>query len=484
MAEAAIEHFRNFPNRSLGIGTFNIKQQQAILEEIELQLRYHPEMEEYFSAGREDHFFVKNLETIQGDERDVIFISVGFGFDETGRLTLNFGPLNNEGGWRRLNVLITRAREKCVVFSNFKANDLPLDERTPQGLRALKVFLQYAENRDMLISEVTGKDTDSPFEDAVYRTLKDHGYEVRKQVGCAGFRVDLAVVDSDAPGKYLIGIECDGAKYHSSPVARDRDRLRQQILENLGWCIHRVWSTDWYRNRKETEERLIGAIEKVKREPKKTLPRKHIKKAEANIDEKHELELVEISELLSGCLADSVPEYEVCKRLGISTVNGIHEKSTQKLAEAVSSVVEVEGPVHVDEVIRRIRTLWGLKRTGSRIQDALMDAISVAASYGYVIKKGDFLWSKTTKEIPVRRRTGDPPAKIELICDEEIAESVKLVIKSQHATKLEYLIIQSSRMLGIQATSDNTANRISKVVNSLIRKKQLTKMPNGMIGFA
>ena len=126
IAERAVEHYRQHPDKSLGIGAFNIKQQQAILEEIELQLRQYPEMEEYFKSDRFEHFFVKNLETIQGDERDVIFISIGYGFDKFGKMTLNFGPLNNDGGERRLNVLITRAREKCVVFSNFKAEDLQL----------------------------------------------------------------------------------------------------------------------------------------------------------------------------------------------------------------------------------------------------------------------------------------------------------------------------------------------------------------------
>jgi hypothetical protein len=167
VVQAALEHYRQFPDKSLGVGTFNIKQQQAILDEVELQLRLHPEMEDCFASTREEHFFVKNLETIQGDERDVIFLSVGFGFDASGRLSRNFGPLNHEGGERRLNVLITRARERCVVFSNFRASDLALDASAPFGVRALKVFLDYAENRRLHSIEVTGGDTDSLFEEAV-----------------------------------------------------------------------------------------------------------------------------------------------------------------------------------------------------------------------------------------------------------------------------------------------------------------------------
>ena len=265
VAKAAVDHFRNYPSKSLGVGAFNIRQQQAILEEIELQLIENREMEDFFHSGRHEHFFVKNLETIQGDERDVIFISVGFGFDENHKLSLNFGPLNQAGGERRLNVLITRAREKCVVFANFRSSDLQTDGNSPFGVKALKTFLSYAEERTFPEEESRIEDSDSPFEDSVFEFLRDHGYEVKKQVGSASFRIDLAVVDPMSKGAYLVGIECDGQKYHSSPVARDRDRLRQQISEGLGWHIIRIWSTDWYRNRADCERRLLKAVKEASR---------------------------------------------------------------------------------------------------------------------------------------------------------------------------------------------------------------------------
>jgi very-short-patch-repair endonuclease len=252
VAAAALEHFRRDPEKSLGIGTFNIQQQQAIQEELELQSRAHPEMEAVIRGDRREALFVKNLETIQGDERDTILISLGFGRDAAGKLSLNFGPINREGGERRLNVLISRARQKCVVFSNFTAQDLVLDGTNAKGLLALKAFLEFAQTRRLTIEEPMDEDDATAFEDALADVLRGEGYEVRQRVGCAGFRVDLAVVDPAASGRYLLGIECDGPKYHDAAVARDRDRLRQQMLEHLGWSIHRVWSPDWYRNREET----------------------------------------------------------------------------------------------------------------------------------------------------------------------------------------------------------------------------------------
>ena len=256
------KHFEKYGDKkSLGVGTFSVAQKNAILEELEIERKAHPEYEPLFSDKREERFFVKNLETIQGDERDVILISVGYGYDTEGKMSLNFGPLNQDGGERRLNVLITRAREKCVVFTNFKAHDIHLTANPPFGVKSLQSFLEYAENLS-LNQVIADEDYDeAPFEDAIYNFLVDNGYQVDKKIGCAGFRVDLAIIDEDNPGKYILGIQCDGHNYASSKVARDRDRLREQVLGGLGWDIYHIWSTDWYRNRDLARARLLEHIE-------------------------------------------------------------------------------------------------------------------------------------------------------------------------------------------------------------------------------
>ena len=256
------KHFEKYGDKkSLGVGTFSVAQKNAILEELEIERKAHPEYEPLFSDKREERFFVKNLETIQGDERDVILISVGYGYDTEGKMSLNFGPLNQDGGERRLNVLITRAREKCVVFTNFRAHDIHLTANPPFGVKSLQSFLEYAENLS-LNQFIADEDYDeAPFEDAIYNFLVDNGYQVDKKIGCAGFRVDLAIIDEDNPGKYILGIQCDGHNYASSKVARDRDRLREQVLGGLGWDIYHIWSTDWYRNRDLARSRLLEHIE-------------------------------------------------------------------------------------------------------------------------------------------------------------------------------------------------------------------------------
>ena len=263
VAKAVFEHFSKYPDKSLGVGTFNIKQQEAIQEEIEALLKANPGFDLNPGNERGEHFFVKNLETIQGDERDVILLSVGFGFDNSRKLSLNFGPLNREGGERRLNVLITRAREKCVVFANFTSRNLNLDENSSFGLRSLKVFLEFAESGRLTPPAYKNGDFESPFEEIIYDFLVENACEVHRQIGCAGYRLDLAIPDPGNPGRYVLGIECDGASYHLFHVARDRDRLRQQVLEGLGWKIYRVWSTDWYLHPKESKEKLLEAVKKT-----------------------------------------------------------------------------------------------------------------------------------------------------------------------------------------------------------------------------
>ncbi|MBQ6218131.1 MAG: DUF4011 domain-containing protein [Methanosphaera sp.] len=261
VVEYACNHFAKYKStKSLGIGTFSVAQKQAILDELEKKLQKNPELEQYFYAEGEKAFFVKNIETIQGDERDVMLISIGYGFDNNHNLSSSFGPLNNEGGERRLNVLTTRAKEKCVVFSNFKSSDMRINARTPKGVKVLKTYLYYAEKGKFPSSYNDDEDFDSEFEESVYDFLIDEGYNVAKQVGCAGYRIDLAIIDNNNPDEYIIGIECDGASYHTSPSARDRDRIRQSILEGLGWKFCRVWSTEWYHNRENAKMHLLYAI--------------------------------------------------------------------------------------------------------------------------------------------------------------------------------------------------------------------------------
>jgi very-short-patch-repair endonuclease len=204
---------------------------------------------------------VKNLENVQGDERDTIFVGVTYGPNERGTLAQNFGPINATGGERRLNVLFTRAKFRLDVFCSFDPTMLRITESSPRGLCVLRDYLRFAREKNLETGRFTTREPQSDFEVEVSRALRAHGYEVHPQVGVAGYYLDLAVVDANRPGRYILGIECDGATYHSARSARDRDRLRQEVLQRLGWQIHRIWSTDWFRDPRGETGRLVRRIE-------------------------------------------------------------------------------------------------------------------------------------------------------------------------------------------------------------------------------
>lgn len=244
---------------TLGVITFNAEQQSLILDLLDQIRREDGELEWFFADEREEPVIVKNLENIQGDERDVMLFSVTFGPDLAGKLTMNFGPINGTGGEKRLNVAVTRARRELHVFSSIRAEQIDLSRTRAVGVRHLKEFLDYAERGPIALpsrDEGSLGPAESPFEEAVADALRARGWEVRTQIGVSGFRVDLGVVHPDYAGRYLAGIECDGARYHSSATARDRDKTRQAVLEGLGWTILRVWSTEWFRASSDVTGRI------------------------------------------------------------------------------------------------------------------------------------------------------------------------------------------------------------------------------------
>jgi very-short-patch-repair endonuclease len=262
----ALEHLRSSERRSesIGIVTFNAQQQQLIDVLLDNARRVDPSLEPFFSKGTgKEEVFVKNLENVQGDERDVIIFSTTFGRDDIGKMSLNFGPINGANGPRRLNVAITRSRLAMHVFTSIPQQMLDTTRTTSVGVKHLKEFLDYAERGiDALreSSQGAAEDAESPFEEAVAAALRAKGWDVHYQIGCGGYRIDLGIVNPKAPGRYLAGVECDGASYHSGATARDRDRLRQFKLEELGWSLHRIWSTEWWRRPREEVDTLHNKL--------------------------------------------------------------------------------------------------------------------------------------------------------------------------------------------------------------------------------
>lgn len=472
IAQAVVDHARTRPDLTLGVGAMSVRQRQAITDEIELARRQHPELEQFIARHPHEPFFVKNLENIQGDERDVILISIGYGRAKNDdKMYQNFGPLNSDGGHRRLNVLITRARERCEVFSSIVSDDIRVDERSRLGVIALKTFLKYAQSGDLGIPSLTGRGADSPFEESVQDAISKHGYQIDNQVGVAGFFIDLAIVDPDVPGRYLLGIECDGATYHSAPSARDRDRLRQEILEAHGWSIHRIWSTDWFQRPQSEMDRLLNALAAAKANRAVLAERSPQPAAVVIAPQAVQREQA----APDGTQGLSEPYRQASFEPGNVSMQP-HEVPVGSMAFTVERIIEVEGPIHEDEIVARVRDLWGLGRAGSRIQGAVQAALAHAARKGQLEEEEDCYH---VKGAPVRVRDRSMAAsrtlkKPELLPPREIREAITLLVRESHGMHREEVATAVSRLLGFLATSQQLRDCIESQVDVLILDDRLT----------
>jgi len=490
VAQAIIRHAREHPGLSLGVATFSTKQRRAIVDEMERLRRLNPETEPFFNAHPHEPFFIKNLENVQGDERDVIFISVGYGRDASGYMAMGFGPLSRDGGERRLNVLISRAKRRCEVFSAITDEDIDLERARSKGVFAFKLFLHFARTGNLSFGQRTGGEHDSVFEEQVAKALVAHGYTVHAQVGLAGFFIDLAIADAERPGRYILGIECDGAAYHSSRSARDRDRLRQAVLEDHGWIIHRIWSTDWFNRPQEQLARVIAAIAAAKeelaaREGRAELAARAVPVEIVTVEREvvTEIGLVPTGEAGSPRGPALATPYQEAS-FPVPGHLELHEVPYGLMADLVRQVVAVEGPVHGDEIVARLRTLWGLQRAGSRIRNAVLAGAGVAVKLGTVRAEGDFYTLPDTP-VPVRDRsavTATGLRKPDMLPPGEIQEAARRFVEAHLGATEEEAITGVARLLGFQSTSSQLRDLIGRAVAAsvsagvLVRQGELLRL--------
>lgn len=273
--------------KTVGIITFNAKQQskvQDVIDEVAAEdEEFRTLYNELMGRSLDERLFVKNIENVQGDERDIIIFSIGYAKNEEGKVYNRFGSLNQKGGENRLNVAVTRAKEGAIVVSSIEPEDLNIANTSERGPKLLKSYLKYAravsggkvEDIQAVIQEINEAVSthavqqtlhfDSPFEEQVYRQLRNLGYEITTQVGMSGYRIDMAVLHPKDRSRYILGVECDGAMYHSSPSARERDVYRQRYLESRGWTIERIWSRNWWKNPVNEIERIDQRIKELVR---------------------------------------------------------------------------------------------------------------------------------------------------------------------------------------------------------------------------
>jgi len=480
VAEAVIRHAAEQLKKpeqhrlTLGVAALSVAQRDAILDQLEILRRLSPNTEEFFLATPHEPFFVKNLENVQGDERDVIFISIGYARTAEGYWANSFGPVNRAGGERRLNVLFSRARIRCEVFTALRAEDIDTERSTGAGIYALKTFLTYAEHGYLDVPTATGKPPDSPFEEEVISALQRRGYTVHTQIGSAGFFLDLAVVDPKSTGRYLLGIECDGAAYHSARSARDRDRLRQAVLESLGWRIHRIWSTAWFRSPEKELKALEAAIEEAKSaKPKIEVSTPHSKASTGNSSAKAQVGKQEPPPLTKA--GQSVEEYAFAKlKINLGTLD-LHLVSREQLAIWLAQLVAVEGPIHWLEAARRIADAAGIQRVGNRIQQAFQAACILGHRGKKFEKRNEFLWAIESSPVRIRDRSDCPAQqkKIELVAPEEICAAIEQAAEQSFGLPEEDVAVAACRLLGFARVTEEMRATVEEQRDHLINKGRL-----------
>jgi very-short-patch-repair endonuclease len=479
VAKAIAKHIHSYPNKSLGVACLSVQQRDAVDDMID-KIGIRAEVEGF--TPKEERLFVKNLEAVQGDERDVIFISVGYGVaPNQSKPFLNFGPVSQEGGERRLNVLASRAREKCIVFSSITGADIPADSEA-RGTRMLRALLDFAGTGKLGAGTLRGDGFESPFEEAVARTIREAGFLVHPQVGVKSFRIDLGVIDPPKPGEYILGVECDGAAYHSARSARDRDRLRQEVLEGLGWRLHRIWSTDWFRNRQREVNKLLAAIKDAKE-----------KSAKSNIEVAADDDLPELDE--QECAAEATPHgrveepevpsntipYKQCA-LTVPIRRDLLDLSVLEVSRLALAVIEAEGPIHTYEVARRIREAFGLLKTGKRILAHVKSGLNHLSRSGSVTRQNNF-WSIVGQSISAvrnRRNAALPLRRATMIAPDEYQLAMTTVVADAVTISGDDLVVETARLFGFDRTGPDLKEAIDKQAERLVKEGRLHLDQNGL----
>ncbi len=481
VADLVFEHFRKHPNRSLGVVTFSEAQQNAVDTAIRQKRLINPRFDEFFIEDKEEPFFIKNLENVQGDERDTIIFSIGYARDSNGIMQMNFGPLSHEGGYRRLNVAITRAKYNVKLVGSIVNTDIDLNKVSSEGVKMLRSYIEFAQQGiTALEKELTlnyDLKFDSPFEEAVYDFLQSKGYDVVTQVGCSGFRIDMAVKHPTQSGKYAIGIECDGVMYHNSRTARERDRLRQAVLEDMGWTIYRIWSTDWIKDIKTEERKLINAIEKAFGRAVIESDDDFVNDCDNDANDTEKIiPVIEIEEKVKPSkVANAGYGFEFYKRAyPISKFN----KSGYTKKDIVRDVIALEQPIHFEELCKRIAPAYGRQTVSPAIREAVRKILCDKINDKITVDGDDFIRIKRFTKVKARvpNPNDDYIRNITYICDEELALAMKKIVQHSFGITPDDLFIVTAREFGFKRTGKNIINSLRKAYEKMLENNEITEM--------
>lgn len=479
--------------RSIGIVTFSSTQQNLIDDLLTEAFVKNPEME-LVAKQLNEEIFIKNLENVQGDERDVILFSMGYGPDKDGKISLNFGPLNRDGGWRRLNVAVSRARYEMKVYSTLRSDQIDITRTASEGVAGIKAFLEYSEKGKMVLTQKNyiRKAKPNSFEKLVAEEIQKSGYIVHTDIGCSGYRIDIGVVNPENPSEYILGILTDGENYKSAKTAKDREVVRMEVLRLLGWNIYKLWSPDWWDNSQKVLQDILVSIKEAQKPKEKgqTIVEPGIpavKSSEPKTDQFAEIKLQGITQHVIEANQKYI-EYKVCS-LHLTSLAFSDEffdsRRMQKILNQIDQVVQNEAPISQTLLSKRILTAWGITRLGVRLNDYL-ESLYTQLSLRYNHQNGIFFYWKQdqnpelykTFRIPMneaqKRNAEDLPR-------EEIAAGVIEILTNQISLPEDDLIKETARLFGYARIGTNVDQAMRQGIEYALKSEMIQKNSDRLV---
>ncbi len=487
--------------KSIGIVTFSSVQQKLIQTRLDDTMARYPELEEYANE-LEEAIFVKNLENVQGDERDVILFSVGYGPDQNGKVTMNFGPLNQDGGWKRLNVVVSRSRDEMIVFSTLKPEQIDLSKTTAEGVYGLKRFLEFARNKDALIvnQQNTELIKDDMIETIAYE-LGKQGYSIVKNIGRSNFRIDIGVVNPKLTNEFIAAIVIDGVQYSNTPTVRDKVIVQPSMLSRLKWSVIRVWTLEWFKNKQnvltEIKSKLDELINKendkndiespllVEANEKSVIIGENQKNDENNA-EKLSLKNNIKNEAIEGFKIEYIKpkEKEKIYYKAYNVEESMYSKesfyettSLSKIARLMNEIIQYEAPIVEEDLFRRVMSAWGISTLGAKVKEILKDAASRTKSFLILDDDKNTYWrSREEFENGVTCRAyKDDKRKFNYIPDDEIIATIIEVLKDQISLNPINLCKEVFKIHGYTSLGQEAQNTVLACAEYLVNQEKLVE---------
>ncbi|MCH5716811.1 DUF3320 domain-containing protein [Niabella hibiscisoli] len=446
--------------RSLGVVTFSQTQQSLVEDKLQALFMKDAALEQLANETAEP-LFIKNLENVQGDERDIILFSVGYAPDEQGKMFMNFGPLNRNGGWRRLNVAVTRARYEMHVFATLSADQVDLSRTSAEGVAGLKAFLQFAQNGQLALRVQDMQQEQAGLARTIAQRLRNRGLQVKCDIGTSGFKVDIGIMHPVKKQQYLLGILIDGDYYYNARTANDRERVMPVVLQSLGWNLHRVWTMDWYENSEKVVDAIIQKVEWLSQQPdiveegqpEETLP--------ALTPIKQQIETETSSVPLSAVTQRRPYQSQPIAQAPHASSETIYEPDNRiRIQQQIKTLVNAEAPISKSLLYKKVLAAWNTTRTGARLEAYLQEIIN-GTGVTTTLHHQAFYWSNADRTIDYYRDNSIEKRSIEDIAPEEIVVAIQEAVTHNLSIEEEELIRYLCRVFGFA--------KVGKQIDNLLR---------------